>query len=99
MNINDFMETKIPEIKNIISNLRDEFSSHQFIQKFSKQFEPEYIDMLMEYRGFGAFRAVHSQIATYLSKNMDKLDIEKIEPKKESINIFGDTDIIQWWKK
>jgi len=36
MNIRSFMKVNLSEIKNIISDLPDEFSSHDFIEKFSK---------------------------------------------------------------
>lgn len=98
MNINDFMRTIMSEIKNIISGLPERFSSHDFIEKFSQKYESEYIDMLAEYKGRNAFKTVHSQIAKFLSLNMDKLGIEK-DDRNPSEHVFGDKDIIQWWKK
>lgn len=99
MNINDFMNSQIPAINEIIKNLDTNFSSHHFIEKFSKKFESYYIDMLVKYQNVGgAFMKVHAQIAKFLSENMESFDIEKDE-KKLSENIFGNEDIIQWWSK
>lgn len=96
MNIDNFMKMKMSEIKNIISDLPERFSSHDFIEKFSKKYKSEYIGMLVEYKGQNAFQTVHSQIAKFLSLNKKTFEIEKDE-RNSSENVFGDRDVIQWW--
>jgi hypothetical protein len=98
MTIPEFMTDRIVVIQNIITDLKDTFNSHEFIEKFSKQFEPFYIDFLQQYRGNGAFLTVHGQIAKFLSDNSTTLRIRKTR-KVPSRNIFGETDNIQEWKK
>lgn len=97
--INDFLEKKLPAIKSIITKfeLNKEFSSHDFIEKFTEEFESEYIDMLVKHQHTGeAFRIVHRQIARYLSVKAAVLHIEKTE-KKESENAKGNLSIVHWW--
>ena len=99
MSIEEFMKMNIVTINDIINGkLENEFNSHEFIQKFSKEFEKQYIEFLYQYCKRGAFQAVHSQIAIFLSEYSTKLNIEKTQPV-ESINIFGDKDKIQGWRK
>ena len=101
IDIDGFLKQHQNEIINIISNLKKdvEFSSHDFIEKFAQQYETDYIEMLVKHQRTGnAFRKVHSIIALYLSRNMPTLHIVKTE-KKPSKNVFGNEDIIQWWKK
>jgi len=98
MNVSDFMKANLSEIKNIILNLPAEFSSHDFIEKFSKKYESDYIDMLVDYKGREAFKTVHSQVAKFLSLNMKYLGINKRD-KDSSEHVFGELDVIQWWKK
>jgi hypothetical protein len=98
MEITNFMEANKSEIRNIISDLSDDFSSHDFIEKFSKKYESEYIDMLVSYKGRDAFKSVHVQIARFLSYNMGDLGIAKSK-KGPSEHVFGEIDMIQWWEK
>jgi hypothetical protein len=99
MTINDFLTEKINELKNdIIPSLKNEFSSHAFLQKFAKNYEEDYIDFLSANKRIGAFQNVHSQIARFLSDNTTVLNISKTE-RRESKNIFGEMDVIQWWEK
>lgn len=98
MEINDFLKGEISELINIIHNLDDEFTSHDFLKKFAKLFEPEYISFLDKYSRKGAFQNVHSQIARFLSENSTILGIAKTK-KVMSENIFGEMDEIQSWKK
>jgi len=99
MKINKFLNGKISELNNIIFDLDDNFTSHDFLKKFAKLFECEYIEFLYECKGKGAFQNVHSQIALFLSLNSPVLRICKTESKVKSENIFGEIDEIQGWKK
>lgn len=99
LQINDYLEKNINSIKNIISefHINKEFSSHDFIEKFTEKFEQDYIEMLVNYQKSGqAFQTVHSLIAKFLSLKMSVLGIEKTQ-KKESENVRGNLDVIQWW--
>jgi hypothetical protein len=97
--INIFLENHQSEIINIISNMKDEFSSHDFIEKFTQQFESDYIEMLVLYKEKGnSFQSVHSLIARFISIKKEIFKIEKTE-RKSSENVFGDNDVIQWWRK
>lgn len=99
MDVNKFLKGHEVEIIEIISKLKNEFNSHDFIEKFSKKFEEEYIDMLVDYKNTGnAFKTVHGQIARYLSVNKKVFKIETSE-KVPSEHVFGEIDYIQGWKK
>jgi lipoate-protein ligase A len=99
ININDYLENNITSIKSIVAefDIDKEFSSHDFIEKFTEKFEEDYIEMLVSYQKSGkAFQTVHKLIAKYLSLNMTDLEIEKTQ-KKQSENVKGNLGIIQWW--
>lgn len=100
MEMTTFLKDHHKELKKIIDDLpQEEFSSHDFIEKFARLFEAEYIEMLYKYKNTGnAFKTVHSTIAKYLSQNMTSLDIVKTK-RDESEHVFGDVDIIQWWSR
>jgi hypothetical protein len=98
MSINDFMNNQREGIRNnILPVLRDQFNSHDFIQKFAKLFERNYVEFLHAYQE-EAFRIVDSQIAKYLSDHEEYFGIVKTK-KVRSKNIFGDFDEIQEWNK
>lgn len=97
--INSFLEMNKDAIKSIIEkfDVNREFSSHDFIEEFSAQFERDYIKMLVEYQDTGiAFQTVHGIIAKFLSINSKRLSIEKTQ-RKGSENVHGKIDNIQWW--
>lgn len=97
--INDYLESNITSIKSIITeyDLNEEFSSHDFIEKFTEKFEHDYIEMLVKYQKKGrAFKTVHGAIAKYLTSKMSVLGIDKTE-KKVSENVKGNISIVQWW--
>jgi hypothetical protein len=99
MDVTIFLKGHEVEIMEIISRLKSEFNSHDFIEKFSKRFEEEYIDMLVDYKDTGnAFKTVHGQIARYLSVNKELFEIETTE-KVPSEHVFGEIDYIQGWRK
>ncbi len=99
MSINDFMQQNISHLRNdIISELESEFNSHDFIKKFVKRFERDYVVFLNNYNDSDAFRTVNSQIAKFLADNDTRLNIQKTQ-KVKSENIFGEIDEIQGWKK
>lgn len=97
LSISNFMALKFSEIETIIFELEKEFNSHDFIKKFAKRFEPEYVGFLNNYKE-RHFQMVHSQIALFLSNNSDILKIRKTK-LVESETIFGELDQIQGWEK
>ena len=100
MTVNDFFVQNIDIIRaEIIDTLGTTFDSHEFIQKFSKRFEADYIRFLCDYRGEGAFREVHKQIAQSLSRNEAELDVAKTNVKDKSPNIFGEMTEAERWTK
>lgn len=101
MDVNEILKNNPDLIKSIIAefNIAQEFSSHDFIERFTAKCESAYIEMLIKYQSSGrAFQTVHSQIARYLSLNKSDLGIEKTR-KGESENIHGKLDSIHWWKR
>lgn len=101
MQVIDFLENNTDDVKNIIGTfeLNIEFSSHDFIKKITEKFESEYIDMLVKYQNSGrAFQTVHSLIGQFLSSKSDILKITKTK-KRESENIKGNLDTIQFWAR
>lgn len=99
MKINDYLKTHIGDIHEIINDMNDEFSSHDFIEKFAQKHESNYIDMLKEYQKTqNAFQTIHSMIAKFLSINQSSLNIKK-SLRGTSENVFGNEDVIQWWEK
>lgn len=98
MTVKTFMRSKTSDIIDIILNLNNTFNSHDFLMKFAKRFELEYITFLFEYNSVGAFQTIHSQIAKFLSENSMNLNIEKTE-QTESRNVFGEIVRVQGWRK
>lgn len=99
--LNEFLIDKAGTNAKIIKNLDDVFNSHDFIRKFSKRFEKEYVGYLTAYsakKNKGIFRTVHGIIAKHLSKNSSLYKIKK-NGKVISQNIFGDKEQIQNWKR
>lgn len=99
MTIHEFMKDKINEIKVIISIDIEEntFDSHDFIEKFMKKYELDYIKFLTKYDN-NPFRNLNSQIAIFLSKNASELNIQK-QGKSKSESVFGlNVDNERWLK-
>lgn len=72
---------EVEHFKEIIDELSNEFDSHEFIKKFMKRHEREYVEML--YKNIntpnGIFRAVDAEIARFLSVHAVELGIRKDE--------------------
>lgn len=95
--INNFMAQNFSDLEAIVFGLNQEFNSHDFIKKFAKKFESNYVEFLYNYKA-SHFQTVHSQIALFLSNNADELKIRKTRIVK-SETIFGEFDEIQGWEK
>ena len=105
--INDLL-LKFMEMKNVldlekaiavVKQLGKEFSSHDFIHKYSKQWEKEYVKELQE-KYDSSHQAFHSQIGRFLDANADKLGIQKKTGKesgKGDPTVFGNETEVQGW--
>lgn len=101
METDNFLQKRGIKIQSLISEfeMEKEFSSHDFIEKLTEKYESQYIEMLVEHKDSGkSFQTVHRLIAKHLSHNTVTLGIEKTE-RKESENVRGNLDTIQWWKR
>ena len=98
MNINDFMTANLPAIVTIVAELKDDFNSYDFIQKFARRFEVEYVSMLSLYDE-EPFRKVNAQIARFLSNNENRLNIVKQNNKTIYTNILGEETKCEMWKR
>jgi len=96
--INEFLRQNLSQLADIISKLNPEFNSHDFLKKFAKKFESDYVKFLNNYKENSPFQTVHSQIALFLSENAEDLNICKTK-KVPSETVFGEIDEIQGWKK
>lgn len=98
MNINDFMTANLPSIETIIAELKENFNSYDFIQKFTRRFEVEYVSMLSLYDD-EPFRKVNAQIARFLSNNENRLNIIKQNNKTTYTNILGGSTECEMWRR
>ncbi|TRW25353.1 hypothetical protein FMM05_08600 [Flavobacterium zepuense] len=101
MKIHAFLEDNLPSVRELISEFEidEEFSSHDFIEKFIGKFESEYIGMLVKYQNSNqAFQTVNSQIDLYMNTKKEILGIYKTD-RKASENVRGRFHGIQWWMK
>lgn len=98
MRSNRIDEIQVVRVLDILHRDKSEkFSSHDFIEVYSAEYEDDYIDWLCEYRGTNkAFQTVHSQIARYLSKNARDLQIHKIG-NYESETVHGTIGMPMWF--
>ena len=95
MSVNQFMLANITAIQRIISQLPRPFDSHAFIQKFSKEFQAEYVQLLTAYND-EPFLKIHGQIGKFLSENQTTLGIRQ-NGKVLSQNIFGEQSENEQW--
>ena len=94
----------IPQAEMVLRELRvkkpREFSSHDFIEEYSAQYETEYIDWLCTYRGTGlAFQTVHGRIGRFLSEKEGKIVPRyKRTRRADSESCHGTIDQPMWWE-
>lgn len=60
----------------VLGLLPNEFSSHDFIEKYIQEFEEDYIRALVPERG--GFRRLNSAIGRFMSTHSQTLHIEKV---------------------
>ena len=91
------MNDNIGVIQEIIDyELPEYFNSHDFIEKFTRKKEIEFVKFLSQYDN-DTHRKVNMQIAKYLSVNKGLFNIEKVG-KEKSKNVFGNNDFIANWQ-
>jgi|ADurb_Total_1013_FD_contig_31_1561053_length_586_multi_7_in_0_out_0_1 hypothetical protein len=95
MSVNQFMSANLVAIQRIISQMSRPFDSHAFIQKFSREFQAEYVQLLTAYEDEPFFK-VHGQIGKFLSENQIILGIRQ-NGKVLSQNIFGEQSENEQW--
>lgn len=85
----DMSVIDIERARNVLKKLGKIFSNREFIAEYSRQYEADYIDSLLKYRGRNSFKSVHQQIAIFLEYYKDRLEIKKITKRKISKNIVA----------
>ncbi|MDY0143524.1 MAG: hypothetical protein RBR97_16690 [Bacteroidales bacterium] len=95
MSVNQFMSANLVAIQRIIGQLQRPFDSHAFIQKLSREFQVEYVQLLSAYTD-EPFIKVHGQIGKFLSENQTTLGIRQ-NNKVLSKNIFGEQSENEEW--
>jgi hypothetical protein len=94
-----FLKQNIRRVKSeIIPELGSDFTTLDFVRKFAKKFEGEYIRFLYSYKENNAFKEVHSQIADFLDDNELILNIKKSRKVRRE-DEYGEMEEIQMWEK
>lgn len=87
----------------VIAQMPDTFTSHQFILKLAQQYQVEYIDVLYDSRHMRRegkpvpFMMVHRALADKLN-DFPQL-VRQSRPAVDSIDIFGNSNTASEWKR
>jgi hypothetical protein len=85
--------------RDVIIQMEDKFTSHEFIEKLSQAQQELYGQLLSEYTANGQpFRSVHSVIARRLSMNWGHL-VHYMGTEPNSENVFGNYNGAAIWHK
>jgi len=85
--------------REVIDQMDDEFTSHDFIQKLSQLHQDIYAQLLNEYSKKGQpFQTVHSVIAKRLKSDWTNI-VEHVGTDTKSENIFGLESKAAVWRK
>lgn len=98
MTVFEIMNANIDAVRAVIDEMDDKFDSHDFIKKFSREIELDYVYLLATAGTATPFQTVHSQIGRFLRNNEDNLNISYVEDVN-SENIFGNVTECASWKK
>lgn len=99
MTIHNFMEDALIVIRNeILPQLGQTFTSHQFIDVFRNRFPKDYDSFRSEYIGGDPYQKLHAQIGGFLGSHMVELSIRKLRRRKD-INVHGGESYNQEWEK
>ena len=95
-NLFDELERFYPDV---IAQMNDEFTSHDFIEKLSQGHQDIYVQVLNDYTKKGQpFQSVHSVIARRLKNSWGHL-VEHTGTDTNSENIFGNYNSAAIWRK
>ena len=93
-----FLKQNIRQIKNeIIPELGSDFTTLDFVKKFAKKFQGEYLKYLYLNREDSAFRAIHEQIARFLKDYGPLLNIR--ESRESLFGNKSDDEVRVWEQK
>ncbi len=98
MTVNDILNANLETIREVIIDLPDTFDSHDFIKKFSKKIELDYVYLLATAGSIEPFQNVNFQIGNFLKNNQAVLRIE-FQGKIFSENVFGNNTECGNWRK
>ncbi len=101
LDINDVKD--VNDVKYVLQKLKDilqkdnrqEFNSHEFICRYRRFYEKEYINMLNNYEK-NAFQEVNKQIGSFLERNQKKLGIRYVKKVKDRNDHFESSDVVEW---
>lgn len=95
LDINDVKDV-LRKLKDILQNEeRHEFNSHEFICRYRRFYEKEYINMLNHYEK-NAFQEVNKQIGSFLERKQKELGIRYIKEVKDRNDHFESSDVAEW---
>lgn len=98
MTVFEIMNANMGAVRAVINAMDDKFDSHDFIKKFSKEIELDYVYLLATAGTTTPFHDVHLKIGKFLSSNQNILGISNVE-RVSSENIFGNDTPCALWEK
>lgn len=91
----DYKILCIKDAYSVISVLKPQFDSHDFITIYILTFTTHYLELLKKYK---SVETTHQQIGQFLQQHSDDLNISK-QGEIESENILGNYNVCTLWKK
>lgn len=98
MTVKDIMLANFEIVEKVIDDLPKTFDSHDFIRRFSKEIEVDYVYLLASSGTTEPFQKVNMQIGKFLSNNHAVLGIIS-RGKVFSENVFGNNTECEGWSK
>ena len=84
------------QLVEVIKQLPDKFSSHEFILAFAQKHQALYIDLLYSYREKDPFEIAHGRLAKHLN---DFSELIVCDGEVLSADIFGRSNKCASWRK